>query len=163
MKYAIVIALALTMSVPAHAQDQGADSSDVQSSRNQYRSPRKAVILGSIIPGAGHIYAGEYRNGVLTYETTVVTIGLGTMMIYFVDLCALDWSSDCKSGPAWPRIALGTATIAYGIWYWVSSARDAGRAAERANERHRRKFGSVSPLLKPGAANASLIGVSVGW
>lgn len=51
-------------------------------------------------------------------------------------------------GPQWPHKALGIAMIGTGIWTWISSARDAARAAERANVRHQKHTLSVKPLIE---------------
>jgi hypothetical protein len=71
----------------------------------------------------------------------------------------------CKSGPAWPHQVAGVAVVGMGIWMWVSSARDAPRAAERANDRHRLHTRTVTPIIEPfsGPTNSSKVGVLVHW
>lgn len=115
-----------------------------------YRDPKRALILGSVIPGAGHIYSGEYWQGFLHYEGTVGGIGGGVMVFYF-DRCVFQLFSPapCKSGPRWPYGVLGVALVGMGIWEWISSARDASHAAERANDRHRRKTSAPAPIIQP--------------
>jgi len=117
-----------------------------------------------LIPGAGHIYAGEYLKGFGTYEATVGTIGAGAM-VYILGNCGFDFTGTCKPGPEWPYKLLGIAGVGAGIWTWISSARDAPRAAERANARHRRSSLTVTPIVDPfsGPVNASQIGVSLHW
>jgi hypothetical protein len=131
-----------------------------------YRNPREALILGSVIPGAGHIYAGEYWHGVLHYEMTVMSIGAG-VLTFMIDKCTFSFFSttECDPGPQWPHQALGVAEVGYGIWQWVSSARDASRAAERANERHRRNMARAKPIIgpAPGSHGGWHAGVEIPW
>jgi hypothetical protein len=114
-----------------------------------YRNPKRALILGSVIPGAGHIYAGEYWQGFLRYEGTVGGIGGGVLM-YLVNRCSFSFLSTtrCDPGPQWPHQVFGVALVVGGIWEWISSARDAPRAAERANDRHRRKTHRSAPIIE---------------
>lgn len=153
---------------PLGAQDpgNGAVDSTTSSKENLYRNPHRALVLGSLLPGAGHIYAGEYVRGVLAYEATVASIGFGAMA-FISDRCMFTFlnAEPCESGPAWPRHLAGVTLVGVGLWSWISSARDAPRAAERANERRRRRSLTVNPIIDPfsGPANASKIGVSVHW
>ena len=153
---------------PLGAQDPGnaAVDSTTSSKENLYRNPHRALVLGSLLPGAGHIYAGEYVRGVLAYEATVASIGFGAMA-FISDRCMFTFlnAEPCESGPAWPRHLAGVTLVGVGLWSWISSARDAPRAAERANERRRRRSLTVNPIIDPfsGPANASKIGVSVHW
>ena len=136
---------------PLTAQDtaKGAVDATAHQVTPLYRSPKRALILGSVIPGAGHIYSGEYLRGFWDYETTVGLIGGGVMVFYF-DKCALNFlDTICKSGPRWPYQVVGVASVGIGIWEWISSARDAPHAAERANERHRRKTSPPAPIIEP--------------
>jgi len=164
----IGVVIALLLGFPLRAQDTGPDTPDSTTSRTDrpYRDPHRALVLGSLIPGAGHIYAGEYLKGFGTYELTVMSIGMGAL-VFIYDKCMLSFLSTttCKSGPAWPHQALGIALGGLGIWKWISSARDAPRAAERANARHRARSSAVTPFIAPfsGSANASQVGVSVQW
>ena len=168
MRVVIGFGIALLVGFPLGAQDTGPGIPDSTISRGErpYRSPHRALVLGSLIPGAGHIYAGEYLKGFGTYELTVMSIGMGTL-VFIYDRCMLSFLSatTCKSGPAWPHQALGIALGGLGIWKWISSARDAPRAAERANARHRARSLAVTPFIAPfsGPANASHVGVSLQW
>jgi hypothetical protein len=129
-----------------------------------YRNPKRALILGSVIPGAGHIYSGEYWQGFLHYEGTVGGIGGGVLMFMW-DRCMLSFLSatPCKSGAQWPHQVLGVALVGMGIWEWISSARDAPHAAERANDRHRRKTSPPAPIIQPPADSRSgwLVGAQI--
>ena len=143
MKALAALLIAAALASPLNAQDS------TLASPHPYRSPRRALILGSIIPGAGHIYAGEYWHGIRNYEATVMTIGLGTMT-FIVDRCTFSFLSTttCDPGPQWPHRAAGVALVGLGFWQWISSARDAPRAAERANEKHRRKNAKAKPIFE---------------
>jgi hypothetical protein len=166
---------------PLHAQDttsatkaaadsaiatKATDSAAPTPETRPYRNPREALILGSLIPGAGHIYAGEYWHGVLHYELTVMSIGAG-VLTFMINKCMLSFLSttECDPGPQWPHQALGVAEVGYGIWQWVSSARDASRAAERANERHRRNLSRARPIIEPagGSHGRWHAGVEIPW
>jgi hypothetical protein len=166
----LVIGFCLTLFVvfPLRAQEAALTPPDSTTSRARgpYRNPQLALILGTLVPGAGHIYAGEYLTGILTYEATVGAIGAGTL-VFAMDKCAFTFlsTSTCKPGPEWPHQLLGVTVVGMGIWKWISSARDAPHAAERANARHRVRSSAVAPFIAPfsGPANASQIGVALHW
>lgn len=166
MRATALVAAMLTAAVTLSAQD----STHARHGRRGpadtlYRDPTSARVLGAIVPGAGHIYAGEYWHGVMYYEGTVSIIGLGAMT-FVLDKCTFSFLSDkpCKSPPAWPHQLLGGAVIAYGVGIWVYSAIDAGHAAERANERHALRTTAVSPFIAPRAESGGAdIGLSVAW
>jgi hypothetical protein len=157
MKALVLFILASAVVSPLKAQDTTRVAVDSTHSlvAPLYRNPRRALILGSVIPGAGHIYAGEYVHGFVAYEATVGGIGGGVLM-FMLDRCALESLSllfggrttTCKSGPQWPHQALGVALVGAGIWEWISSARDAAHAAERANARHLRHRAMVTPVIQ---------------
>ncbi len=166
MRIIISFFIALLPAFPLGAQltePSGVDWT-TSSAEKPYRDPRRALVLGTFIPGAGHIYAGEYWKGIGTYEGTVGSIGMGAM-VFILGKCGLDFSGACKPGPEWPYKLLGGVGVGSGIWIWVSSARDAPRAAKRANARHGAKSQTVTPIINlfSGPANASQIGVAVHW
>jgi hypothetical protein len=168
MKATLILYTTLLLAFPLGAQETEPSPADstTSSTVSLYRDPHRARVLGSLIPGAGHIYAGEYVRGFLTYEATVGAIGMGTI-VFILDKCTFTFLSatPCKSGPAWPHQVAGVALVGLGVWTWVSSARDASRAAERANDRHQMRSRTVTPIIEPfsGPANASKVGVSVHW
>ena len=168
MRVVIGLCITLSLALPLGAQEPDREPADstTSSTERPYRNPHRALLLGSLIPGAGHIYSGEYVRGFLTYEATVGAIGMGTI-IFILDRCTFTFlnAEPCKSGPAWPHQVAGVAVVSMGIWMWVRSARDAPRAAERANDRHRLRTRTVAPIIEPfsGPANASKVGVSVHW
>jgi hypothetical protein len=168
MRVVIGFCIAVLPVFPLGAQDpgHGAVDSTTSSKENLYRSPQRALVLGSLIPGAGHIYAGEYGRGFLRYEATVGAIGMGAL-VFIMDRCTFTFlnAEPCESGPAWPHQLAGITLVGVAIWSWISSARDAPRAAERANERHRLRSRSVTPIIDPfsGPASGAKVGVSVHW
>jgi hypothetical protein len=168
MRPFVVLLIAAALTSPLAAQDSTATTADsaVPTATHLYRNPRRALIIGSIIPGAGHIYAGEYWRGFLNYEFTVMTLGAG-VLVFIVDKCTFTFLSTerCDRGPQWPHQALGVATVGLGFWQWVSSAREAAHAAERANEKHRRKMARAKPLLEApvGSHGNWRAGIEIPW
>ena len=115
--------LALGVQRPLAAQ-QGPPIS-LSKSGSSFKSPTTARLIG-IIPGAGHMYAGETKRG-FGYVGGLIALGVigGTMV-------ALDCGNDvydagCKSSA---EENLLTAAV-IGVWGW--SIYDAGRAAQRTN------------------------------
>ena len=152
MKALAGLMLASALVSPLKAQDTArvaADSTDSLAA-SLYRNPKRALILGSIIPGAGHIYAGEYGEGFRNYEATVTAIG-GGVLAFNWDACMFSFLSmtPCNPGPKWPHQALGVGLVGLGIWKWISSARDAPHAAERANAKHHRHKATATPVIGP--------------
>jgi hypothetical protein len=134
-----------------------------------HRDPTTARVLGAMIPGAGHVYAGDYWRGLAYYEGTVATIGSGAM-VYVLDKCAFSFLSDtpCKSPPAWRHQVAGIAIMACGVGVWVYGAIDAGHAAERANERYAeqraQRKSAIAPFIEPRSdAGGANVGLSVAW
>jgi hypothetical protein len=150
--------LVLGLVAPLRAQDTTTVTADstIHQVAPLYRNPKRALILGSVIPGAGHIYSGEYWQGFLRYEGTVGAIG-GGVLTFIWDRCMLSFLSTtpCKSGPQWPHQVLGVAFVGAGIWEWISSARDAPHAAERANAKHLRHRSTTTPIIEPPADSHS--------
>lgn len=148
----------------APAQDSSATSASSPSER-LYRDPHKARVIGAIIPGAGYVYAGEYLRGYATWVGTIGGLAFGPL-IYNMDSCGFAIFSDCTpSKRRWPYRVTGIALVAGSAWIWAHGAYDAGRAAERANERHRRKLMNVRPTVtvEPGAVRQLQAGVRLDW
>lgn len=116
-----------------------------------YRDPHRAKLLGEIIPGSGHVYAGEYLRGFADGVVALTGITLGAV-IYNGNpkyLCITLNPSGCPPTPRWPLRAAGALTVGIGLWTWISGARDAPHAAERANARHRARLLAPTPLIAP--------------
>jgi hypothetical protein len=168
MRPLVLLLIAAALTSPLGAQDSTRTTGDSAgpTATHLHRNPRRALIIGSVIPGAGHIYAGEYWRGFLNYELTVMTLGAGAM-VFIVDKCTFTFLSTerCNSGPQWPHQVLGVATVGLGFWQWVKSARDAAHAAERANEKHRRKMARAKPIIEApvGSHGNWRAGVEIPW
>ena len=102
------------------------------------KNPTTARVIG-IIPGAGHVYAGEPGRGVLYLGATLGVAVLGATALALG--CLNDYATDCDDSGSWETIA--TALI-LGFWGWTIY--DAGRAAHRTNERRALR---ASLLLTP--------------
>jgi hypothetical protein len=167
LRVVISLCLALFLAFPAGAQETSRATVDSAAPTTValYRSPHRARLYG-IIPGGGYVYSGEYLKGFVTYEETVGGIGAG-ILVFMVDKCTFSFLSyeTCKPGPEWPHQLAGVALAGIGLWTWISSARDAPHAAERANARHKARTLTVTPIIEPlsGPRNRSQVGVSVLW
>lgn len=168
MKTFAGLLLVSVWTLPLSAQDTTRVTADstVRPVAPLYRNPKRALILGSVIPGAGHIYAGEYVHGFFIYEATVGGIGVG-VMTFIIDKCMLSFLSTipCKSGPQWPHQVLGVALVGAGIWEWISSARDAPHAAERANAKQLRRRSTATPIIEAPLDSHSgwRVGTAIHW
>ena len=170
MKALVCTLIAAAWISPLSAQDSTRTTADSASTpattpaTTLYRDRHRALILGSLVPGAGHIYAGEYWRGFGTYVGTLGIMGMGAL-VYILDDCAFAFFSACKPGPQWPSRIGGAVGIGAGIWTWISSARDAPHAAERANARHRRKAAEAKPIIEApvGSHGDWRVGVAIPW
>jgi hypothetical protein len=161
--FVLLVLIAAVLTSPLGAQDSTPTRADsvVPAPTHLYRNPRAALILGSLIPGAGHIYAGEYWRGIANYEGTVASTGGGVVLILASNLCF----ERCNRGVQVLGDALGVVVVGAGIWHWVSTARDAPRAAERANAKHSRKAAPFKPIIDApaGATRDWHVGVEIPW
>ena len=151
MKALVSLVFVAVWALPLNAQDTTRVAADsvVAPETTLYRNPRRALILGSIIPGAGHIYAGEYLRGIGNYEGTVSAFGLGAMTIIMAPCSfSLDKPTRCGTRPHLVPLLLGMGVVGIGIWEWISSARDASHAAERANAKHLRQRPAATPMIE---------------
>lgn len=112
------------------------------------RSPRAALTLGIVFPGAGLMYAGEWWRGVTTYLGAVSGIGGGSMILILADCPrALDFSAS-SCGRASPSLYVaGAVFVAAGFWIWGRGAVEARRAVERSSARELR--GRTPPMMTP--------------
>jgi hypothetical protein len=110
------------------------------------KSPTAARLIG-IIPGAGHMYAGETGRG-FTYMGVVVG-AFALMSLALVAECyddLLGTEDNCGNSTT-EDVA---AAVVIGVWAWTIY--DAGRAAHRTNEKRRFR---VSLLAAPVRVAAS--------
>lgn len=125
---ALVVASAT--GVPTTAGAQSPSDSLAQSSivRRHKRYPAVAATLG-IIPGAGHLYAGEYGRG-LAIMGGIAGVALATAFIAVGDCIGEDASVEsCEDD----NVLTAGSVLMLGIWGW--SIADAWMAANRANRR----------------------------
>ena len=122
------------------------------------KDPAVARLLG-IIPGAGHMYAGEVGRGLLYFAGTLgifATGGYITMSLAFTDqnthraAAIAGWSTIIATG---------------GLWVW--SIVDAGRAARRTNAKLARRTSLLFeptrvPMANGGDRAAVRLGVRLG-
>ncbi|HET9777306.1 MAG TPA: hypothetical protein VFP77_12105, partial [Gemmatimonadaceae bacterium] len=73
-----ILFVAVATSIPAQTTQTPPDSA-AQQIEKPYRDPQKAVVLGSILPGAGYVYAGEYLHAYGAWLGTIGGIGGGMM------------------------------------------------------------------------------------
>jgi hypothetical protein len=168
MKVTLAVTLFSLLAGPVAAQDTThviVDSAAL-SKLPLYRDPHRAQILGTIIPGAGQFYSGEYLRGYAAFVATGDGLALGPL-VFVMDRCTFAFLSlsVCHPGPKWPYEALGSFMVGAAIWTWISTARDAPHAAERANLRHRARTKALTPFVQPSPTVRGRwnTGVTFGW
>jgi hypothetical protein len=153
---AIGLTLALLIGGSLRAQSRPSEAAGVDTSP-LFRNPATARVLGTLLPGAGHVYAGEYGQAVAYYAGAVSGIGGG------FGLLALHGAAQNKE-PAWPSQVGSAVLFAFGAWVWVRSSMDAPRAAERANVRHANEARVSFVFREPnGGAAGTSVGLAVAW
>jgi TM2 domain-containing membrane protein YozV len=152
----VVLICAFGKNLVAQARPAPPDATESQA---PYRSPVTAAVLGTLVPGAGHIYAGEYAKGVRYYYGSVSGIGGGTLMFLVGGMSAEGQKT------SWPMQATGVLLVGLGMSVWVRSALDAPRAAARSTAKHRQATTRVSLILRNDAVEqrSSNIGFAVAW
>lgn len=167
MRVGCLVAIAVVAAGPILAQDTTRLSARPDSSSQRaFRDPATAAVLGTLVPGAGHIYAAEYGRGVGIFAATwsLVTVG---EVVYLEDRCmfAIVNPEPCDRGPRWQARTAGTILIVGGVGTWIAGAFDASRAARRTNERRRLRSAQWTPRLEPRPDNKGgvNIGVAVSW
>lgn len=166
MTKALSVFLVLFVATPAIAQDSvDVVSTSTAAQERPYRDPHKARTLATILPGAGYIYTGEYFRGYGTWVATASSF-IWAPYEYEYGSCAFSSIDKCTRGALrWESRAMGVFFVGTGLWTWIASVRDAPLAAERANERHRRRELKVGPLLeiKPQSQQQLRAGLSLDW
>ena len=120
------------------------------------KDPRLARAL-AILPGAGHLYAGERGRAGAVFGTVVGILVLGgTISDDAVECPGEEYSDEyCTS----PTLDVLTYTAALGVLGW--SMWDAGRAAQRTNARRLRRAGVVLQLPSTRTAGTYRVGLRV--
>ena len=116
------------------------------------KSPTAARIMG-IIPGAGHMYAGETGRGFAYLGGVVglVVVGGAVLVADCVGDLYSSGSDDCSSSASEDVLAVAVV----GLWAW--SIYDAGRAAHRTNEKNGLR---TSLIIAPDRARGVRVGLS---
>lgn len=154
-----LVAIASFVAVPLMAQH----TTQTPGRPTLWRNPRTAAILGTLVPGLGHVYSTEYLQGLGIWATTGSLIGWGRLA-YEVDRCTFG-DAPCDAGPQWPHRTLGALLIAGAGTAWIVTAIDAPRAARRANARHGLRMAQVTPVIEPRAGHRGgvNVGVAMRW
>ncbi|MFN2565100.1 MAG: hypothetical protein ABR499_08850 [Gemmatimonadaceae bacterium] len=90
------------------------------------KSPTVARVIG-IVPGAGHVYAGEPLRGLAHFGTTAGIFMLAGLML----------ASDCIGAENCGESSAPALMMVAGFGYWGWTIYDAGRAVERTSGRFR--------------------------
>ena len=137
-----VLAGSVLLVTTAAAQPSSLSTATQDTTVPALKDPTTARLIG-IIPGAGHMYAGEVGRGFLYLGGTLglfVAAGLASVSHCIeYSLFGVD-PPDCDRSPE-EVLAL---IAAGGLWVW--SIFDAGRAARRTNAK---RAARVSPVIEP--------------
>ena len=155
LAFLVVVLFAHSRALSAQDIPAGTPSADTQAPT---RSPATARFLGTLFPGGGHIYAGEYAKGVGYFYGTASCIGGGALALAASELSP-------EKGPAWPMQASGVLLIGVGVAVWARGALDAPRAAARVNVKHSQATAPLSLVFRTGgnAAPRTNLGLAVAW
>jgi len=115
------------------------------------KSEKTAVILGMLVPGAGHLYAGEWWKSYALFVGTSGAVAMGSV-IYQWPRCGFNFlATDCSVSPA-ARV-LGATVVTATLAAWAMSAVDAGEAVDRQRARRasdaRRRRDAALPIIAP--------------
>ena len=162
----LAVSMLLSGFATASADAQDSTRADVADSlASWYRDPHTAQMLGSFIPGAGHIYAGETLRGFGLGGAALIGIASGIVFLEKRDCRLVTFGVEsCDSQASSVNRINGITQIGVGIAAWVFGAIDAPHAAQRANEQARRHL-SVAPFLREDVVRHAALGVAVtvGW
>lgn len=125
--------IAVTLSARAGAAQVIGDLNvDPARRRAAEKSPTTARLLG-IVPGAGHVYAGEPRRGASVLGGMAGVLVVGSLLLAGECIGNAGGSAEdpCDSAV----LETGVVVAFLGIWGW--SIYDAGEAAKRTNRRPR--------------------------
>ena len=128
----------LFVATAASAQTSASTTTQPDTTVADLKNPTAARLLG-IIPGAGHMYAGEVGRGLLVFVGTLGVLAAGSY-VYASD-CFMQDSGKCDGGAAVGVVAVIATS---GLWVW--SIVDAGRAARRTNAK---RAAGTSLILEP--------------
>jgi len=140
MRSTLLVALFLSVAVGAVAQP--ADSMSTRQAM-LYKDPGTATLVGVLIPGAGHMYAGETAKGLGVMAASAGSVATG----YYFSTCP---GVEGQCSPTFLYVGIG---LHFANWIW--SIVDAGDAAQRHNRRLGIAEGQIQvcPVAKPGNAS----------
>jgi hypothetical protein len=135
----------------------------ITATATERKSPTTARLIG-VVPGAGHVYAGETRRGLAYLGGTAGLLVLGGVVLAagcMAEGLANASDPDCPS-PVVENVFVGAVL---GLWGW--SIYDAGRAAHRTNARRGLRASLIVAPTRSPASNrrdrsAVRLGLSVG-
>jgi hypothetical protein len=152
-------AVALAAAVITSSILPDALASQTPDSTNRPHSLRNPTIARalSIVPGAGHMYAGAPVRGL---AFTAGWAGAGALAAIYLEDCLGLLGNDSCDAPG-PVVATVSAIAVPVLWVW--SAADAGRVAERRNRRALSTQPTVSAtrIALPNGASAAAVKVGV--
>lgn len=126
-----VVASALWVPTIGVAQ-KSPDSLQVSPAAAAHRKyPALAVTL-AIVPGAGHVYAGDVRRG-LTVVGAIAVVAMSSAFIAVGDCVGNDSTNSSAESCENDNVLAAGGLVILGIWGW--SIIDAGIAATRTNRR----------------------------
>jgi len=146
------------------AQDSASNES--ASTDRPYRDPQRARTLAMILPGAGHVYSGEYLQAYGYWVGTAAGISVGVALYDQPCSFAAITGTKCRSSDErWSSHLTGIALVSLGLYTWIRSVRDAPWAAERANTRHAKRHRRITPLVQPSAEQGTAwrAGLAIDW
>ena len=159
-----VVATMLAVSVAAAsagAQDSTRVDTEPDSLASWYRDPHTAQTLGSFIPGAGHLYAGEKLRGLGLGGAALIGIVSGIVFLTARECHLVTFGVEtCNSDASAVNRINGITNLGVGVAAWVFGAIDAPHAAQRANEKARLRV-SVAPIPREGVVRHAALGVAV--
>ena len=100
-----------------------------------YKDPKAAVAWSYLLPGAGHMYAGEGGKGFMLMAGSVGSLAVGTIMTLNSgdEDAEVGYDYDfSKGGTDWTPSYIGLGVYTIG---WIYSVVDAGKAAQRTNRK----------------------------
>jgi hypothetical protein len=116
------------------------------------------VMLGvglTVLPSAGHFYAGEVKHGVLTTASRLVCLGIGGLLVLSAYTSRAVEYPRITENEAWTQAGIGFAFVAGTIALSIYDIVDAPRAARRANARYGLTNLSLAPVLSHGGPASS--------
>ena len=123
-----VLAITVVLLVPAASQAQRRDPTVEPMYGTALKKNRTAARFIGIIPGAGHIYAGETGRGIGYFAAVPAILIVGGMMMVVDCVGDLAVAEENCTSPLLEGLVLATT---FGFWGWTIY--DAGLAADRAN------------------------------